>query len=95
MRLKKMRIAKTLCAALLIAMAGYSAFAQPETETIEYRTTISQGETLWDVCSRIASNEDDLSYLVWQTKKENGIQDAGNLQPGTEIVVRPRKVVRT
>lgn len=94
MRLKKMKIAKVLCVASLIAMAGYAAFAQPETETIEYRTTISQGETLWDVCSRIASDEDDLSYLVWQTKKENHIQNAGNLQPGTEVVIHPRKVVR-
>ena len=94
MRLKKMKIAKVACATALTVAAVYTVFAQPETEVVEYRTTISQGETLWDVCSRIASNEDDLSYLVWQTKKENGIQDAGNLQSGTEIVVHPRKVVR-
>ena len=94
MRLKKMKIAKTLCIASLAVMVGYAAFAQPDTEVVEYRTTISQGETLWDVCSRIASDEDDLSYLVWQTKKENHIQDAGNLQPGTEVIIHPRRVVR-
>ena len=94
MRLKKMKIAKTLCIASLAVMAGYAAFAQPDIEVVEYRTTISQGETLWDVCSRIASDEDDLSYLVWQTKRENGIQDAGNLQPGTEVIIHPRRVVR-
>ena len=94
MRLKKMKIVKVAVAIILTATAGYAAFAHPETETIEYRTTISQGETLWDVCARIASDEDDLSYLVWQTKKENGLQDAGNLQHGTEVILPPSRVVR-
>lgn len=94
MKLKKMKIAKVVCAAALTVAAVYTVFAQPETEVVEYRTVIAQGETLWDVCARIASDKDDLSYLVWQTKKENGIQDAGNLQPGTEVIIHPRRVVR-
>lgn len=44
MRLKKMKIAKTLCIASLAVMVGYAAFAQPDAEVVEYRTTISQGK---------------------------------------------------
>ena len=60
----------------------------PETKIVEYRREVRPGDTLWTICGEIATDKEDLRRLVWQTKKDNRIQDVGNLQPGTLIVVR-------
>lgn len=60
---------------------------RPTTEIVTYQKEVEQGDTLWDICSKIATNEEDVRFLVWQAKKDNGITDSGNLQPGTVIVV--------
>lgn len=63
----------------------------PETKIVEYRREVRPGDTLWTICSEIATDKtdkEDLRRLVWQAKKDNRIQDVGNLQPGMLIVVR-------
>lgn len=60
----------------------------PETRIVEYRREVKPGDTLWDICGEIATDKEDLRKLVWQTKKDNRIQDVGNLQPGMLIVVK-------
>ena len=60
----------------------------PEVKIVEYRWEVKPGDTLWDICSEIATDKEDLRKLVWQAKKDNRIRDVGNLQPGTLIVVR-------
>ena len=55
---------------------------------ITYSATVGQGDTIWGIVSRIATNEDDLGALVFQTMRENGITNPGDLQPGQEIKVR-------
>lgn len=60
----------------------------PETKIVEYRREVKPGDTLWDICSKIATNKEDLRKLVYQAKKDNRIQDVGNLQPGTLVIVR-------
>ena len=56
----------------------------PETKIVEYRREVRAGDTLWDICGEI----EDLRKLVYQAKKDNRIQDVGNLQPGTLVIVR-------
>lgn len=60
----------------------------PETKIVEYRREVRAGDTLWTICGEIATNKEDLRKLVYQAKKDNGIRDVGNLQPGMLIVVR-------
>ena len=60
----------------------------PETKIVEYRREVKPGDTLWTICGEIATDKEDLRRLVWQAKKDNRIQDVGNLQPGMLIVVR-------
>lgn len=60
----------------------------PETKIVEYRREVKPGDTLWTICGEIATDKEDLRRLVWQAKKDNRIQDVGNLQPGMLVIVR-------
>lgn len=66
----------------------------PETRIVEYRREVKPGDTLWDICGEIATDKEDLRKLVWQAKKDNRIQDVGNLQPGMLIVVKVEEARR-
>lgn len=59
-----------------------------ENQLIEYHKEIKEGETLWGVCSEIATDREDLRKLVWQAMRDNNIKDPGLLQPGRVVVVR-------
>lgn len=71
-------------------LAGYA--AEPEPQLISYKVTLRNGESVWDVCAKVASNKDNLQELVYNTMKENHISDPGNLQPGEEIIIRVKAV---
>ena len=60
-------------------------------ELIEYRKEVKEGETLWGICSEIATDNEDLRKLVWQSKRDNNIQDPADLQPGRVVIVRVRE----
>lgn len=60
-------------------------------ELIEYRKEVAEGDTLWDICSEIATDKEDLRKLVWQAQKDNHITDPGQLQPGRVVIVRVRE----
>lgn len=63
-------------------------------ELIEYRKEVREGETLWGICSDIATDKEDLRKLVWQAMRDNHIQDPADLQPGRVVVVRVREARR-
>lgn len=63
-------------------------------ELIEYRKEVKSGDTLWNICSEIATDKDDLRKLVWQAMKDNRIDDPGQLQPGRVVIVRVREARR-
>ncbi len=60
-------------------------------ELIEYRKEIVEGDTLWNICSEIATDKEDLRKLVWQAMRDNRIEDPGQLQPGRIVIVRVRE----
>lgn len=60
-------------------------------ELIEYRKEIKSGDTLWNICSEIATDREDLRKLVWQAMQDNHIQDPAELQPGRIVIVRVRE----
>ncbi len=77
--------------ALIVFMAivlGAGMYVQAPPQLISYAVTANKGDTLWDICSRIATEKDDVREIVYRAKQENNIKDLGTLQPGQEIIVR-------
>ena len=60
-------------------------------ELIEYRKEVKEGETLWGICSEIATDKEDLRKLVWQAMRDNNIADPVELQPGRVVIVRVKE----
>lgn len=63
-------------------------------ELIEYRKEVAEGDTLWNICSEIATDREDLRKLVWQSMRDNHIKDPAELQPGRVVIVRVREARR-
>lgn len=74
----------------VVLLAGYA--VQPPEKTVPYKVTIRSGESVWDVCAKVASSKDDVREVVYNALKENHISNPGNVQPGTEIVVKVREI---
>lgn len=91
MRIKWRKLITTLAIPAAIA-AGVWAY-EPPAELVEYRTEAEQGDTIWSLCAKVASDYDNMEELVYRTMKENHITDPGELQPGQMIVihVKPMK----
>lgn len=70
---------------------AYHYITRPAPEIIEYQKEVEQGETVWSICSKIATDKEDLAKLVWQTCKDNHIEDPGNIQPGMLLIVRVKE----
>lgn len=84
-------MSKSLIAFIAVVfLAGY-AVQSPE-KTVLYKVTVPNGESVWDVCAKIASNKDDVREVVYNTLKENHIKNPGSVQPGTEIIIRVREM---
>lgn len=88
-RIKWERIGILLCVALTAGGIGYGYWRDIQaSELVEYRMEVEQGDTLWGILSRVATDKDDMSKLTWQVMQDNRISDPGHLQPGTELVIR-------
>lgn len=74
----------------VVLLAGYA--VQPPEKTVPYKVTLRNGESVWDACAKVASNKDNLQELVYNALKENHINNPGNVQPGTEIVIRVKEM---
>lgn len=74
----------------IVFLAGYA--VQPPEKTVPYKVTLRNGENVWDACARVASDKDHMQELVYNALKENHINDPGNVQPGTEIVIRVKEM---
>ena len=63
-----------------------------EVPMVTYQKEVIPGDTIWSICSRVATEHDDLQKLVWETMQLNHIENAGDLQPGQIINIRVREV---
>lgn len=78
--------------AVLVTLSIGIVASSTDDKLIEYRKEIADGDTLWDVCAKVASDKDNLQELVYNTMKENHISDPGSLQPGEEIIIHVKAV---
>ena len=74
----------------IVLLSVYS--VQPPVKTVLYKVTLRNGESVWDACAKVASSKDDVREVVYNALKENRINDPGNVQPGTEIVIRVKEM---
>ena len=74
----------------VVLLAGYA--VQPLEKTVPYKVTLRSGESVWDACAKVASSKDDVREVVYNTMKENRINDPGNVQPGTELIIRVKEM---
>lgn len=86
MRMKLKKILAVIAIPVAIAAGTYA--YEPPAELIEYRTEAEEGDTIWSLCAKVASDEDCMEELVYRTMKENRIADPGALQPGTLVIIR-------
>lgn len=66
--------------------------AEPEPQLISHKVTLRNGESVWDACAKVASSKDDVREVVYNALKENHIKNPGDVQPGTEIVIRVKEM---
>lgn len=81
------RILLSACTLFTVATLTVHAL-MPAAETMEYRTEVQPGDTVWSICDRIRSNRDNMEELVRETIQQNHIADPAHLQPGTVLKVR-------
>ena len=74
----------------VVLLASYA--VQPPEKTVPYKVTIRDGESVWDACTKVASSKDDVREVVYNALKENHINNPGNVQPGTEIIIRVKEM---
>ena len=74
----------------IVLLAGYA--VQPPEKTVPYKVTVRNGESVWDACAKVASSKDDVREVVYNTLKENHIKNPGDVQPGTELVIRVKEM---
>ena len=83
-KLKKIMVMLAIPAAIAAGAWAY----EPPAELVEYRAEAEQGDTIWSLCAKVASDEDCMEELVYRTMQENRISDPGALQPGTLVIIR-------
>lgn len=74
----------------IVLLSGYA--VQPPEKTVPYKVTLRNGESVWDACVKVASSKDDVREVVYNTLKENHIKNPGDVQPGTELVIRVKEM---
>lgn len=90
MRMKWKKILAVIAIPVAIAAGTYA--YEPPAELIEYRTEAEEGDTIWSLCAKVASDEDCMEELVYRTMQENHIKDPAHLQPGQLIVIHVKPV---
>jgi nucleoid-associated protein YgaU len=71
--------------ALGIASGVKALMAEPE--YVDKVVVVDEDETLWDICSRINDNREDVRIMIDRTMDRNHITDAGKIQPGQKLLI--------
>ena len=74
----------------IVFLAGQA--GHPPQKSTRLKVTVARGESVWDACARVASDKDHMQELVYNALKENHISNPGNVQPGTELVIRVKEL---
>ena len=89
---KGRRVVAVILLCIGAAAAGYEIIRADKVPMVTYQKEVIPGDTIWSICSKVASDQDDLQKLVWETMKNNHIDNAGDLQPGMVINIRVKEI---
>lgn len=67
--------------------AGAKLAYEQKTAEISKVHYVEEGETLWDIASELASDEQDVREVVYDLQKLNGIAPDADLKVGQKIVI--------
>lgn len=92
--MKKIIIALGIFMVVILAAVGvaYAWLSDSPYSMMEYHVTAKEGDTIWGICSRIATDRDNLQRVVFQAMKDSHIEHASDLQPGQTVIVRVKPV---
>lgn len=87
---KRVKWGNVLISGLMLGCLVYGGyrFTRPATVVKTYSYTVQAGDTLWKVCSEAKLPEQDVRELVFRTMEDNGLKDAGKLEPGRIITIK-------
>lgn len=71
--------------ALGIASGVKALMAEPE--YVDKVVVVDEDETLWDICSKINDDREDVRIMIDRTMDRNHITDAGKIQPGQKLLI--------
>ncbi|MFR8512503.1 LysM peptidoglycan-binding domain-containing protein [Megasphaera sp.] len=74
-----------LVVALGIASGVKALMAEPE--YVDKVVVVDEDETLWDICSRINDDREDVRIMIDRAMDRNHITDAGKIQPGQKLLI--------
>lgn len=58
-----------------------------EPEYVDKVVVVDEDETLWDICSRINDDREDVRVMIDRTMDRNHITDVGKIQPGQKLFI--------
>lgn len=87
MKGKKTAAALAMIAAIILT--GWAAENAGAEEAGEKRipVMVEEGDTIWDLCRKVATDRDNLGRMAYYTMVENSITEPGSIQPGTVITI--------
>lgn len=87
---RRIKWGNVLITGLLLGCLVYGGWraTRPANVVKTYDYTVQAGDTLWSVCSEAKLPEQDVRELVFRTMEDNGLKDAGKLEPGRIITIK-------
>ena len=86
-RWRRIAITTAALAMVAISISSCKGIIIDEPQYVEYHTVVSEGETLWDICSKVNAGHEDVRDVIYRTMKASNISDAGILMPGTKLII--------
>lgn len=89
MTMKGKKTAAALAMIAAIILTGWAAGNAEAEEAGEKRipVMVEEGDTIWDLCRKVATDRDNLGRMAYYTMVENNITEPGSIQPGTVITI--------
>ena len=86
-RLGRIGLAVIVLPAIALGIASGVKALMAEPEYVDKVVVVDEDETLWDICSRINDDREDVRIMIDRTMDRNHITDAGAIQPGQKLLV--------
>lgn len=80
-------LAVVVLTAIALGIASGVKALMAEPEYVDKVVVVDEDETLWDICSKINDDREDVRIMIDRTMDRNHITDAGKIQPGQKLLI--------